>query len=298
MSNIKYFLGWIRLPFLVLAPVCVLAGIAGAYWTASSGFSALPIFLTFVGGVAAHVSVNSLNEYFDFRSGLDFKTQRTPFSGGSGTLPTNPEKARGALVTGLASLALAGLIGLYFTWQQGLWMLPLGVLGIIVILTYTPWLNRNVWLCLVAPGLGFGTLMVMGTYFALKGEYSWTSFFISLTPFFLVSNLLLLNQFPDVEADRSIGRRTLPIQAGRKIAAVVYIVFLGLTYLSTILGVALGFLPVWALLELAALIVAVPLAIRVYRFADQIDQLIPAMGLNVIVNLLSPVLLAIGLFLG
>jgi 1,4-dihydroxy-2-naphthoate octaprenyltransferase len=298
MSNIKYFLGWIRLPFLVLAPVCVLAGIAGAYWTASSGFGALPIFLTFVGGVAAHVSVNSLNEYFDFRSGLDFKTQRTPFSGGSGTLPTNPEKARGALVTGLASLALAGLIGLYFTWQQGLWMLPLGVLGIIVILTYTPWLNRNVWLCLVAPGLGFGTLMVMGTYFALKGEYSWTSFFISLTPFFLVSNLLLLNQFPDVEADRSIGRRTLPIQAGRKIAAVVYIVFLGLTYLSTILGVALGFLPVWALLELAALIVAVPLAIRVYRFADQIDQLIPAMGLNVIVNLLSPVLLAIGLFLG
>jgi 1,4-dihydroxy-2-naphthoate octaprenyltransferase len=298
MSNIKYFLGWIRLPFLVLAPVCVLAGIAGAYWTASSGFSALPIFLTFVGGVAAHVSVNSLNEYFDFRSGLDFKTQRTPFSGGSGTLPTNPEKARGALVTGLASLALAGLIGLYFTWQQGLWMLPLGVLGIIVILTYTPWLNRNVWLCLVAPGLGFGTLMVMGTYFALKGEYSWTSFFISLTPFFLVSNLLLLNQFPDVEADRSIGRRTLPIQAGRKIAAVVYIVFLGLTYLSTIIGVALGFLPVWALLELAALIVAVPLAIRVYRFADQIDQLIPAMGLNVIVNLLSPVLLAIGLFLG
>jgi 1,4-dihydroxy-2-naphthoate octaprenyltransferase len=298
MSNIKYFLGWIRLPFLVLAPVCVLAGIAGAYWTASSGFSALPIFLTFVGGVAAHVSVNSLNEYFDFRSGLDFKTQRTPFSGGSGTLPTNPEKARGALVTGLASLALAGLIGLYFTWQQGLWMLPLGVLGIIVILTYTPWLNRNVWLCLVAPGLGFGTLMVMGTYFALKGEYSWTSFFISLTPFFLVSNLLLLNQFPDVEADRSIGRRTLPIQDGRKIAAVVYIVFLGLTYLSTILGVALGFLPVWALLELAALIVAVPLAIRVYRFADQIDQLIPAMGLNVIVNLLSPVLLAIGLFLG
>jgi len=298
MGNIKYFLGWIRLPFLVLAPVCVLAGIAGAYWAASSGFGALPIFLTLVGGVASHVSVNSLNEYFDFQTGLDFKTQRTPFSGGSGTLPTNPEKARGALVTGLASLALAGLIGLYFTWQQGLWMLPLGVLGIIVILTYTPWLNRNVWLCLVAPGVGFGTLMVMGTYFALKGAYSWTSFFISLTPFFLVSNLLLLNQFPDVEADRSIGRRNLPILAGRKIAAIVYIIFLGLTYLSTIVGVALGFLPLWALLELAALILAVPLAIRVYRFANQIEQLVPAMGLNVIVTLLSPVLLAAGLFLG
>ncbi len=43
--------------------------------------------LALLGLLLAHVSVNVLNDYFDYRSGVDLKTQRTPFSGGSGILP-------------------------------------------------------------------------------------------------------------------------------------------------------------------------------------------------------------------
>jgi 1,4-dihydroxy-2-naphthoate octaprenyltransferase len=302
MSQLPYILGPMRVPFLILAPACALLGIAVADWLAADWtagtIQALHVVLVLVGALAAHISVNTLNEYYDFISGLDFKTQRTPFSGGSGTLPASPEKARYALVTGWVTLGLVALIGVYFIVVWGLWLLPLGLLGLLVILFYTPWLNRNVILCLIAPGLGFGTLMVMGSAFALTGAYSWTAFFASLVPFFLVSNLLLLNQFPDVEADRETGRRNLPIVAGRKTAALVYGIFLLLTYLSIVLGVLLGVLPPLALLGLGTLLLAVPAALNAYRFADQIEKLIPAMGMNVLINILTPLLVAIGLFVG
>ena len=83
--------------------------------------------------------------------------------------------------------------------------------------------------------------MVMGTDFVLTGEYSMTAFFASLTPFFLVSNLLLLNQFPDVEADNSIGRSHFPGVAGRRKSSFIYTAFVLMTYMSIICGVELKY---------------------------------------------------------
>lgn len=296
MSNLKTLLGPMRMPFLLLALACVFLGFGGAMWQAGS-VNFLYSLLALVGGVAAHISVNALNEYFDFTSGLDLRTTRTPFSGGSGTLPANPEASRQALITGLVTAGITAAIGIYFITVWGLGILPLGLLGLVIIFTYTTWLNRLPLLCLVAPGLGFGTLMVMGTVFVLDGRYSWTAFFASLVPFFLVSNLLLLNQFPDVEADRSIGRRHYPILLGRRKSALIYGAFLAATYLSIIVGVVLGYLPIWTLLGLGTLVLALPAARSAYRNADDIGQLIPAMGQNVLINLLTPALMGIGFLL-
>ncbi|MCJ7622010.1 MAG: prenyltransferase [Anaerolineaceae bacterium] len=296
MSELKYILGPMRLPFLVLAPACVLAGWGSAAWEVG-GISVLYLILAFAGGIAAHVSVNALNEYFDFKSGLDLRTRPTPFSGGSGTLPQNPEKVNYALIVGLVAAGIVALIGVYFISVWGIMILPLGVLGLFVIIAYTPWLNHNVFLCLIAPGLGFGTLMVMGVDFVLSGAYSWTSFFASLPSFFLVSNLLLLNQFPDLEADRSIGRKNLPIVSGRPFSAIIYTIFLALTYLSIVIGVLLGYLPAFTLLGLLTIIPAVPVVMNVLKNADQVEALIPSMGLNVLINILTPVLVAIGFFI-
>lgn len=296
MSDLKTLLGPMRVPFLLLALACVFLGFGAAVWQ-TGGVRLLHFVLALLGGVAAHISVNALNEYFDFTSGLDFRTARTPFSGGSGTLPANPSAARLALATGLVTAGITALVGVYFLSVWGLGILPLGLLGLAVIFTYTSWLNRSPLLCLVAPGLGFGTLMVMGTVFALTGRYSWTAFFASLVPFFLVSNLLLLNQFPDVEADRSIGRRHYPIVLGRRKSALIYGAFLAAAYLSIIVGVALGYLPAWTLLGLATLVLALPAARSAYRNADEIGQLIPALGQNVLINLLTPALVGIGFLL-
>ncbi|UCG53850.1 MAG: prenyltransferase [Candidatus Latescibacterota bacterium] len=286
-----------RLPFLILTPACVVLGLGTAVWSFGD-VSVFHFVLALVGGISAHISVNAFNEYFDFRSGLDFKTQRTPFSGGSGTLPAKPELARQALTTAIVSFAVVCLIGLYFLSVRGMALLPLGVAGLLVVVVYTPWLAHNPYICLIAPGLGFGSLMVVGTHFVLTGEYSWTAFIASFVPFFLVSNLLLLNQFPDVEADRSVGRKNFPIVVGRRASSLIYGVFLLLAFLTIVLGVLLEYLPAMSLIGLIALGLALPAFLGAYRYAEDVKRLIPYLSLNVVINIVTPVLVAIGLFVG
>ena len=145
---------------------------------------------------------------------------------------------------GLALTLVTALIGGIFALRIGSIILPLGATGLAVVLLYTPWLNKRPILCLVAPGLGFGTCMVMGTDVVLTGEYSWAAFVASLVPFFLVNNLLLLNQFPDVAADRAGGCWHFVIVHGLRAGAAVYAVFHAGAFLSLAAGVALGSAPI------------------------------------------------------
>ena len=283
-----------RLPFVILTPACVILGLGTAIWVMGSVNGFHVIFLL-LGATSAHISVNAFNEYFDFKSGLDFKTKRTPFSGGSGTLPENPALARWTLTTAIITFMVVLLLGIYFVAESGLTLLPLGIMGLFLIFAYTPWLAHNAFLCLIAPGLGFGPLMVLGTHFVLTGTYSWSAFVASLIPFFLVSNLLLLNQFPDVAADSSIKRKNYPIIIGRRESSIIYIIFLALSYLTIIFGVYEHFLPKLSLLGLVTCLLAVPAGIGAYRYADRTDKLMPYLGANVVIILSTPVLVAIGL---
>lgn len=297
MNKTKYLLGTMRLPFLLLGPACVAVGLGTAYWQTGS-LNGLHVLLVLIGAVAAHITVNVFNEYFDFTTGLDARTERTPFSGGSGTLPARPELAKATLVLAWVNFFIVAAIGVYFTWQHGWQLLPLGLLGLFVTVAYTPWLTRHPIACLIAPGLGFGVLMVMGTHFALTGTYTWTAFIASLVPTCLVSNLLLLNQFPDAGVDRGIGRKHYPILIGNKASSAIYGALLLLTYLFVIVGIFLHLLPIWSGLAL----LTVFLAWRAYQGsrqnAENIPALIPSMGMNVIINLATPLLLAIGLWIG
>ncbi|MGA9397365.1 MAG: prenyltransferase [Anaerolineaceae bacterium] len=298
MSKVALILGPMRPPFLILAPACALAGIGVAFWRNDGQINWWFAVLCILGAIAAHISVNAINEYFDFKSGLDAKTKRTPFSGGSGTLPDNPEAAGMALGTGLVSLGIVTLIGIYFAIQRGWQIVPLGLLGMLVIYIYTFWLLKFPFLSLISPGLGFGTLVVMGTDFVLTGSYSLAGLLVSLIPFFLVNNLLLLNQFPDVEADKSVQRRNYPITIGRKPSAVIFTIFNILAYVSIILGVTAFHFPYLSLLGLLTLVLAIPACQRALRYPDDIPNLMPSLGQNVLINILTPVLLAIGLFIG
>jgi len=296
MSLLKHILGPMRVPFLALTPACVLLGVGTAFWQ-TGAVSIKAALLVFVGAVAAHISVNAFNEYYDFKSGLDLRTERTPFSGGSGTLPENPNMARITLATAWVAFTVTAVIGFLFMLTRGAALLPLGLAGLILIFGYTTWFTRDPLMCLIAPGLGFGPLMVMGTHFVLTGIYSPAAFVASLIPFFLVSDLLLLNQFPDVPADRHIGRKHLPIVIGRKKSSYVYGLFLLLAYLALGIGVVAHWLPGKALIGMVTVVIAVPAVIGAYRFHDNIEKLLPYMGMNVIISLITPLLIAAGLFM-
>lgn len=289
--------GVIRPPFLILTPVCVLLGVATAHWEGQP-VDTLHAVLALFGALSAHISVNALNEYLDFRSGLDLQTRRTPFSGGSGTLVARPELAGGALLIGVVSLLATILVGLYFLAKIGWALLPIGLAGVLVIVAYTDWINRNRWLCLVAPGLGFGPLMVLGTYYVATGGLSLAAVAVSLIPFFLVNNLLLLNQFPDIEPDRGVGRDNFPIALGPATSARIYAFFAIAAYATLTAAAFVGWLP---FSTLAALVTAA-LAWHAWRgaahFGPESAGQPDFLRSNVIATLATPALISAALYLG
>lgn len=296
MKNWMLAMGTFRLRFLLLTPACVLLGVATAFH--ETGFvDSMLATLVLVAAVAAHMSVNAFNEVQDFHSGLDQSTQRTPFSGGSGTLPGNPDLAVAAHVLAWLSLAVMLAIGVWLFLLRGAALLPLGTLGVFLILAYTRWVTRHAVICLIAPGTGFGLLMVVGTHVTLTGTYSPISWAAGLPVFFLVNNLLLLNQFPDVEADREVGRAHLLVRNGPEAGRVVYAVMLVAAYLSLLAGVTLDVLPIGALLGMLTAPLGLFVARGVWRRFNDIEALLPCMGMNVLINLATPVLMAVGVLL-
>jgi len=294
VTSIKVWLKQIRAPFLTLTPISVLVGVSVAVYESYS-INALYLALAFIGALLAHIAVNVLNEYFDYRSGVDFKTVRTPFSGGSGVLVEGLLSPRSVYILGLACVAAITAIGGYFWYVHGPAILPLGALGLVTVYFYTTHITRSPLLCAIAPGLGFGPLMVMGTYFALTGTYSLAAGLASIVPFFLVSNLLLLNQFPDVEADSHAARRHLPIAIGKKGSSEVYAGLLVAAYLALVISVAVEVLPYMALFGLLTLPLGFMALRGARKYYDQIENLIPVMGRNVLLTLLLPLLMAVGI---
>ncbi len=285
-----------RLPFLILTPVSIFLGFATALASAVQ-INYFDLFLVFVGGVLAHISVNTFNEYYDFRSGLDAKTTKTPFSGGSGALIENPEAVNAVFYVAILSLVLTMLIGIYFTLNLGWVIFSVGVIGVLIIVTYTQWLNRYPFLCLVSPGIGFGPLMVVGTHMILTGEYSMQAFWASLVPFFLVNNLLLLNQFPDIEADKSIGRRHFPIVYGVNKSILLYGVFILAACGMIVVGINMELMPKLSLISLIPIAVSVGVFFGIRTHTSSLQKMIPYLGMNVAVTVLTPLLLGISIIL-
>jgi len=288
----------LRGPFLLLTPACLALGAAAAWPAAGGAPSPGRLALVLAGGLAAHASVNVLNEWHDARSGLDATTRRTPFSGGSGALVARPQALPAALALGLALLALAAACGLALLHalpaDGRLALLGIGAAGLALVVAYTPWLTRAPLACLLAPGLGFGPLMVLGTQIALAGRATPAAALAALLPWCQVSGLLLLNQFPDVDADRAAGRRHLPLLWGRPRAARLLAALLATGHGALALGVLAGVLPPGAALGLLSAPLALAVARGALRHADAGPALLPTMGRNVALCLVSPLLVAAG----
>jgi len=295
--------GVLRPPFLLLTLSCMALAVGWSAWRAHvhgliwSHWAALACA---AGALLAHAGVNVLNEVGDYRSGLDMHTWRTPFSGGSGALLSHPGKLGLARAVGWGCVGGTALIGLaLWFWRPEAHMplLLLGGLGLLLVVAYTPWVTRHPWLCLIAPGLGFGPLMLLGTEVVLTGQWSWHGLALSMLPFALVNNLLLLNQFPDVDADRRVGRRTLPMVIGRSRSVLV----MGGQSVAAWLWLGVGCWQGWWPQGAALAVLALPLSMwvlqRAWQAREDLSALQPAMALNVAQSVLVPALMAAGLWL-
>lgn len=291
---IKQLLGVARVNFLSLTVVCI-ALAAAASWYEGAPFQPQRLALVLALGLCAHISVNAFNEYFDFKSGLDMLTHRTPFSGGSGTLVAHPDASQLTLNLAVSSLLALIVGGSYLAFTLGWQLLWFGVPGVLLIFGYTQYINRWPWLCLLAPGAGFGLLMTLGAYWVLADSLDLVAVVLSVIVTLLVSNLLLLNQFPDVEADREVGRRHLPITIGRRSSAVVFTVLASSAYLLLMIAVMFNVLPWQCLLALLTLPLLAKLLPGIFRFAEQPAELTPYLAINVVLCHVYPILLTTGL---
>lgn len=294
MTNNVSVMQSMRLPFLVLTPVCVLLAMAIASYQ-QVDFSVFYVFISLVGALAAHIAVNTINEYQDFKSGLDFKTKQTPFSGGSGLLPANPHLAKKVFAVSVLSVLVTVIVGCYFIFIYGWTILPLGLAGLIIIVTYTQWINKDAFICLIAPGLGFGTLIIGGTYFCITGNYNSSMWLITIIPFLLINNLLLLNQYPDIDADKSIGRNHFPIRYGVKASTAVYIFSTVSAQLLLIYLVIMAHLPTYALLVLLPMSLGYISIIGMIKLGKGIASQPQFLAANVACSILAPLVLAITL---
>jgi len=284
-----------RPQFLILSPILSFLGMSMALY--NGNFNAFYFILSIIGLVLLHTSVNTLNDYSDYITGIDLKANRTPFSGGSGILPSGQLKPKAVLWLGLGSFILAIPIGLYFLIIRGMILLPVFILGAIFVLIYTSHLTRlGFGMAELAAGLGLGTLPVLGTFMIMNGSFSWPALYASVPSGFLVCNLLFLNEFPDSEADKSGGRKTLPIVFGHKKAARIYSAIVLLTYIWVIIGAIAGIMPIWTLSALLTL----PFGLKALKGSltfKSMEELVPAQGANVMMVLLTQLLMGIGYIL-
>ena len=296
MGNLKIWFMQTRPSFLLLVPVCVFSGVAVSLFE-DKPFRPLYFALAFVGALFAHIAVNVLNEFSDYKTGIDFNTKPTPFSGGSGILPSGKLEAKKVFIFGLTCLAITAAIGIYFITVYKWTIVPVGVIGVLIVFLYTPYLTKLSGITeIVGPGLGFG-LMVLGTYVTQTGGYSAGAAVVSVVAGLLVADLLLINEFPDVEADRAAGRKHLPIILGKTKAGIIYSILLVGAYIAIIAGAAAGVLPWLALVGLLTLPLGSKAMLAAVKYNNDMSKLVPALGADVITVLVTPLLMSVGIMI-
>ena len=311
MADNKFsFAAWlaqIRANFLVLAVFLVGIGLAITWKflpSVNGDFNTFHAVLIMTGVVLAHISVNLFNEYSDFSTKIDFNTVRSPFSGGSGMLVTGKTHPRSVLFAAVASLAVAFGIGVYFSIVSHWSILIFTVSGALTIVLYTPLLSRLM-LGELFSGLTLGTFVVIGTFIAmtatpgmsLAGILTSDLILISIPPGILTSLLLLINEFPDVEADRKGGRKHLVIRFGRQKAAYIYAFGVFLTFGIIIFLPFLGMTSKWIYLALIPLPLALNASFLAIRHNDDSSKIVAAMGNNVMTVLATDLLIAVAILI-
>ncbi len=305
-NSVVLWLAQVRANFLLLAVLLVAIGLAVSYKYQSpdADFSWLNAVIILAGVVSAHISVNLFNEYSDFKTKIDFNTKRTPFSGGSGILSEGLVSPKKVLRVAVISLILALAAGIYFSITSHWIILIISLFGAFTIVYYTKILARFLLGELMA-GLTLGSLVVIGTYLAmnvspgnnLNGLIPIGVLIISIPPGILTSLLLLLNEFPDVEADKKGGRKHLVIKFGYKTSAVIYTIGLTVTFGTIVLLPILGYSSLWLYIALLPLPLAIKASISAFKFDGDLNKFIPALMSNVITVLTTDLLMVIGLVL-
>jgi len=287
---ISAWLRVIRVRFLLASVIAVSVGLAITWWHTSS-ITIFDAILTMCGVLALHASVDLLNDYWDFKRGIDTKTHRTKMSGGSGVLPEGLLKPSQVYAAGIVSLIIGAAIGIYFVATDGIIIGIILAFAVLSIYFYSTkivnWGLAEVFVSIK------GTLIVIGTYFIQTSQINESVILGGIVVGALSSLVLFITSFPDHDADKAKGRKTLVISLGMQKACSILWIFPAITYGITIIAVVFEIFPVFCLIILST----VPLIIRsgqkLKQNYDKLTNLIPVMSSTLYFSRITGALLVI-----
>ncbi len=300
MTSSKVWLKAIRVPFFTATVIPIALGSIAA-WHDTNSFMWIRFLWVLIGGLLIHAATNLANDYFDYLSGCDTANLTpTPFSGGSRVLPEGLLSPKKILYASLAAFALGSLIGLYLNYLSGKnIVLILGIIGVFLAFFYTakPLRIGYTGFGELAVGVGFGPLMVMGAYYVQAQSLPFQVFLISIPVGILIALVLYINEFPDYTGDKMVGKNNLVVILGKKRAVILYHILLLTTYLVIVSLVLSKIVPVFCLVTLLSLPLALKAFITAKNNFDKIYELLPANAATIGLHSLIGILLCAGFLL-
>ena len=287
---ISVWLRVIRVRFLLASIIAVSVGLA-LHWSQNGSLDYLDVILTFAGVLALHASVDLLNDYWDFKRGIDTKTTRTKMSGGTGVLPEGLLKPSSVYRAGVVFLIIGSLIGSYFVITDGILIAIILGFAILSIYFYST--------KIVDSGLGEffvavkGSMIVMGTFFIQSGEVTVESILAGIVIGTLSSLVLFIASFPDHDADKSKGRKTLVIVVGKEKAIKLFWLFPLVSYVVILIGVSVNLFPFLSLISLLSFPLMIKSGLGLQKNYDAIDNLVPFMSSTLQFSRLTGILFAL-----
>ena len=281
----------IRVRFLLASVIAVSVGLALNWWQNSS-IQPFEAVLTFAGVMALHASVDLLNDFWDFKRGIDTRTTRTKMSGGTGVLPEGLLKPSSVYRAGIAFLIIGSLIGGYFVIIDGIIIAVILGFAILSIYFYST--------KIVDSGLGEffvavkGSMIVIGTFFIQSGQISSESILAGIVVGSLSSLVLFIASFPDHDADKSKGRKTLVIAVGKQNASKLFWIFPLISYSAILVGVYANLFPLFSLISFCSLPLMIKSGLGLQKNYDSITELIPYMSSTLMFGRITGALFVIG----
>jgi 1,4-dihydroxy-2-naphthoate polyprenyltransferase len=257
--------------------------------------------VTVAGIFLIEVAKNASGEVFDFDSGADLAVapeDRSPFSGGKRVLVDGLLTRRQTMLIAAVAYALGAAAGLVMVLEREPRVLWIGVAGIALAYFYhaPPFRLSYRGLGEGAVALCYGPLVCAGTYLVQRGRLSPEVVLLSLPLGVLIAAFLWINEFPDYEADRAAGKRTLVVRLGRARAARVFGAMVG-TAFGILVLLPLGGLPLGVLLGLMALPFGIAAARRLLREPEATARIVPAQAWTLLCFVLAAVGSGLGLLL-
>ncbi|MHA1950273.1 MAG: 1,4-dihydroxy-2-naphthoate octaprenyltransferase [Candidatus Thorarchaeota archaeon] len=294
-SRARIWFSEMRAPFLTAAIVPVILGTCIAW--ASTGVFLLDVFLlTLIAGMFLHVGANISNDYYDHKSGSDDINVDyvRPFTGGSRMIQKGWMSPREVFAEAMVFFILGGGIGIYLAYTRGWEVLILGVIGMGSGFFYTAppfrFVSRGYGEVFI--GLNFGVLMTLGAYFVQTQVLAWEAVWPSLPVAILITAVLYINEFPDHDADKAVGKFTIVVRLGRERASKGYVVLMTAVYLSIIIPIILNLTNWYTILGLTTIPVAVLASRYALKHYDKSLPLIPSYASTVVNHLFTGLFIA------